>query len=299
MSKQKLKISSREQLLSEKPISSILGARHMPGHPAGLAFPPVGEGTTLSADTVQKEHNWPRRPDTLDAIMELWVKASDFQRPFFHPSHGPGKDASFTAHTAARYPITWQLAGGPWLVPGTLSSPGKTTKAHMAPQVIRLCDHLNGITLLKFISNTVTKSWLPLKEHKKHGSFLMARMKLSHLFAFPCSLKPLSNIIVRDQLPHLKPSVILQCLPNSAQSHLLNIQLPLEPGPCLCSCPHHPIIQCSNHSILPQNPPSFTLPDLCYQVPQPGIPNSSFFYQNSTQYTRLSSHVPHLPQNSH
>ena len=57
MSKQKLKISSREQLLSEKPISSILGARHMPGHPAGLAFPPVGEGTTLSADTVQKEHN--------------------------------------------------------------------------------------------------------------------------------------------------------------------------------------------------------------------------------------------------
>ena len=57
MSKQKLSISSREQLLSERPTSSILGARHMHGHPAGLAFQPVGEGTTLSADTVQKEYN--------------------------------------------------------------------------------------------------------------------------------------------------------------------------------------------------------------------------------------------------
>ena len=56
MSKQRLSIRSRSQVLSERPTPSILGARHMHGHLTGSAFPPVRGGTTLSADTVQKEH---------------------------------------------------------------------------------------------------------------------------------------------------------------------------------------------------------------------------------------------------
>lgn len=144
----------------------------------------------------------------------------------------PPQEGHFIAHTTAVCPITWLLLGGCWLVPGTLSSTEKTTKAHAAPQIIRLCGHLNGITLLKFISSPVTISSLPLKKHKKsRRSFLMTWMQLSHLFAFPLLFATTLRYY------HQRSAALSKAFSDSVmplkllQSPLFSIQLPLQPSP--------------------------------------------------------------------
>lgn len=180
---------------------------------------------------------------------------------------------------------------------------GSLTKAHTAPQSTERHDHINGITLIEFLSSTVRRPWLPWTQHQKgRRSFLMTNPARAtgrirfHSLALPNR----SAAVTGDQLPSLQPSVALWCLRHLVQSTLLRFNF-------LCSqAPTFVIVFCSSSFQSPSTPiyyPTFPeyamdppLQTLIVKVHSRARLYSLSFCQNPPRSTRHRSPVPHSPE---